>query len=84
MWAAAEKGDAKKVAKLMRHYYGFDVNGHDGYGSTLLHYVCVGDGRSPVIPLLLAHPDIDVNVRFRNGSTPFLFGLYLWTHLLCS
>ena len=35
----------------------------DGHERTLLHYACSGDNRSAVIPLLLAHPGIDVNVR---------------------
>jgi len=42
-------------------------------GSTLLHYACEGNSRSAVIPLLLAHPDIDVNVKDRSGYTPFSY-----------
>jgi len=72
MWAAVESGDAKKVAELMRQDPGFKVNmDQDGYGFTLLHSACGGDRRSAVIPLLLAHPDIDVNVRNNSGHTPF-------------
>ena len=71
MVEAVIDGDARKLAELIRQDPGFDVNmGVDGRGSTLLHYACSEDSRSPVIPLLLAHPDIDVNVK--NGeSTPF-------------
>jgi len=36
-----------------------------------LHYACSGDSRSAVIPLLLAHPGIDVNVKNIDGHTPF-------------
>jgi len=72
MKAAVESGDAKKVAELIRQDPGFDVNMvHDGNGNTLLHYACLDSHRSPVIPLLLAHPDIDVNVKNINRYTPF-------------
>jgi len=64
-------GDAKKLAELMKKDPGFDVNEDQlGDGDTLLHYACDWDRRS-VIPLLLAHPDIDVNVRGRYAETPF-------------
>jgi len=29
-----------------------------------------------MVPLLLAHPDIDVNVEDKNGETPFYFACY--------
>jgi len=37
----------------------------------LLHYACSEGYRSAVIPLLLAHPDIDVNVEHIYGNQPF-------------
>jgi len=39
-----------------------------------LHFACWDDSRSAVIPLLLAHPDIDVNAKSKyGGSTPFFY-----------
>ena len=74
MLAAVKEGDAGELAELMRQDPGFDVNmAVDVIGSTLLHYACGGDSRSAVIPLLLAHPDIDVNVKSKNGWTPFSY-----------
>ena len=62
------------MAELMRQDPGFNVNMElDGNGYTLLHYACVEDSRSAVIPLLLAHPDIDVNVKNKYGCTPFYY-----------
>ena len=72
MFTAVRSGDAKKVAELIRQDPGFKVNmAVDGSGVTLLHYACLGDSRSAVIPLLLAHPDIDVNVKTKYGETSF-------------
>ena len=72
MWAAVKSGDAKKLAELMRQDPGFDVNmALDGYGRTLLHHACLASERSPVIPLLLAHPGINVNSKNNRGYTPF-------------
>jgi len=34
---------------------------------------CDRDSRSAVIPSLLAHPDIDVNVKTSSGYTPFYY-----------
>jgi len=77
MFAAVEKGDAKKLAELMRQDPGFNVNmDHNGQGYTLLHDACDGDGRSAVITLLLAHPDIDVNSKTKYGETPFYYACY--------
>jgi len=73
MWAAVQKGDAKRLAELMRQDPGFDVNMEDGLGRTLLHIACYDSRRSAVIPLLLAHPGIDVNVIDSSGEHPFSF-----------
>ena len=79
---AVKSGDAKKLAELIRQDPGFKVNQQqDEYGSTLLHYACLRDSRSAVIPLLLAHPDIDVNVKNSGEQTPFLCACY--GYLLC-
>ena len=83
MLAAVEGGDVEKLAELMRQNPGFNVNmALDEDGFTLLHYASLQDSRSVVIPLLLAHPDMDVNVKDEDGQSPFL-GLLQWTPLLC-
>ena len=69
MLAAVEKGDAKELAKLMRRDPGFKVQ--DREGRTFLHHACIRDYRSAVIPLLLAHPDIDVNMKDTYAETSF-------------
>ena len=72
MLAAVKEGDAKKLAELIRQDPGFDVNmDQDGNGWALLHQACREDSGCAVIPFLLAHPDIDVNVKGLYGATPF-------------
>jgi len=76
MLAAVESGDAKKMAEMIRQDPYFKVNMDHGAGLTILHLACYEDSRSAVIPLLLAHPDIDVNLKSQYGSTPFLYACY--------
>jgi len=77
MLDAVKSGDAKELVELMRRDPGFNVNmDQDGSGWTLLHYACSYSDRSPVIPLLLAHPDTDVNLRSKGGCTPFYYACY--------
>ena len=59
------------MAELIRQDPGFKVNMDLGSGCTLLQEACQEDSNSAVIPLLLAHPEIDVNVKDKDGSTPF-------------
>ena len=42
----------------------------------LLLYACWESCRSAVIPLLLAHPDIDVNLKNMGGQTPFCYACH--------
>ena len=65
---AVGSGDAKKLAELIRQDPGFKVNMDLGSGWTLLQEACQEDSRSAVIPLLLAHPDINANVKNTNGA----------------
>jgi len=72
METAIENGDAKELAELIRQNPGFNVHMDlHVLGWTLLHHACCADERSAVIPLLLAHPDIDVNAKTIDGSTSF-------------
>ena len=83
MEAAVRSGDAKKLAELIRQDPGFNVNMDLAYGWTFLHYACRKDSGSAVIPVLLAHPDIEINVRDDGGYTPFYYACFLGC-ALCS
>jgi len=83
MLTAVRKGDAKELAELMRLDPGFNVNKMlDGDGNSLLHIACWDNGRSAVIPLLLAHPDINVNMKNVHGATPFYSACH-WNSASC-
>ena len=83
MLDAVKSGDAKKLAELIRQDPGFSLNmDQDGSGYTLLHFACLEGSRSAVIPLLLSHPDIDVNVKNVYGDTPFYYACY-WESIPC-
>jgi len=47
MFAAVKKGDAKKVAELIKQDPGFNVNMDYKNGYTLLLYACSGDWITP-------------------------------------
>jgi len=68
----------------MRQDLGFDLNRNeeDGDGDTLLHYACCEDQRYPVIPVLLAHPVIDANLKNNHGQTPFFYACF-WGSTSC-
>jgi len=77
MQDAIGKGDARRLGELIRQDPGFNVNKPDGNGITFLHFACMGaDSRSAVIPLLLAHPNIEVNSKSKDGETPFYYACY--------
>jgi len=76
MLAAVKNGNVKELAELMRQDPGFDVNEQNENGWTLLHLVYCYHSRSTVIPILLAHPDIDVNVKNYSGGTPYYLACY--------
>lgn len=77
MLAAVQGGDTKKLAELIQQNPYFKVNlVLDEDRKTLLHHACEDSIQSAVIPLLLAHPDINVNLRCESGYTPFTAACY--------
>ena len=76
MYDAAEGGRASEVSSLLRDHPEINVNhSNDTLQRTALHIASL-NGREEVVKRLLAHPDINVNVRDRGGLTPISFGCY--------
>jgi len=66
------EGKVEEVKEILRDHRTIDVNRRDTspFSRTYLYQACL-DGQDSVVALLLAHPDIDVNLKTQ-GSTPFL------------
>ena len=73
MWEAASNGGVEEVEGILRKDPGVDPNWRNEgeYGRAAIHVACENDHGS-IVSILLAHPDIDVNLRNNGGWTPFL------------
>jgi len=71
-WEAAEKGDEDAMKQILSENSSINVDwkNEKKNGTTPLHRAC-NKGYDKIVALLLAHPDIDVNVKTSGGETPF-------------
>jgi len=65
----AKDGNVEVVQDILRKNPKLDVN-FDQNGWTSLHSAC-RNGHDAIVSFLLAHPNIDVNLKTRNGHTAF-------------
>ena len=65
----------EEVERILRENPAIDVNWKEGewVGYTAIHIACRW-GQDSILAILLAHPDIDVNVKDSGQSTPFMLG----------
>ena len=68
---ASKSGGVGEVKALLRDNPGLNINWGDWRQFTALHWAA-NNGHAEVVKLLLAHPDISVNVTNSDGFTPFL------------
>ena len=74
LYDAAENGRASEVSSLLRDHPEINVNwADDEFCQAPLHAASI-NGHVEVVKLLLAHPDIDVNLKYEYGETPFSKG----------
>jgi len=71
MWLAAKNGQLSYLQEILRDNPVINVNWGNRTGWTALHFAC-HKGYGPILALLLAHPDIDVNLKTDSGFTPFM------------
>jgi len=73
-FAAAESGNVEEVKQILRKHPNLNVNwgNEDDEGSTALIIAC-DNGHDSIVSILLAHPDIDVNLKNSFGQTPFMW-----------
>ena len=79
LWFAAREGDVSEVKKILRRNFSINVNvnwrNERELGFTALHVAC-DKGRESTVAILLAHPDIDVNLKNSSGKTPFSWACF--------
>ena len=70
---AANYGKVEEVKSILRKNPSLNVNwkNEEGGAWTALHIAC-HNGHDSVVSILLAHPDIDPNLKQVNGNTPFM------------
>ena len=70
-------GNAEKVKEILRGHPAIDVNWRDEKDSSFgaIHRACLG-GHDAIVSILLAHPDINVNLKNDSGYTPFMSACY--------
>jgi len=72
-YEAAYWDRAREVKELLRNNPHLDVNWKNKWDDswTALHIASRG-GHDPILAILLAHPNIDVNVKNKSGTTPLM------------
>ena len=66
-----KNGNVEQVKRFLKDNPTWDVNEElDGYGCAPLHLACIY-GHHEVVSVLVAHPQINVNQKDREGYTPF-------------
>jgi len=80
---ASKSGGVGEVKALLRDNPGLNINWGDWRQFTALHWAA-NNGHAEVVKLLLAHPDISVNVTDSDGFTPFFTCLSGRTSFYCS
>jgi len=72
-WDAAKDGKEQEVKDILRKNPSLNVNwkNEKNYAVTALFAACF-NGHDSVVSVLLAHPDIDPNLKQKDGWTPFM------------
>jgi len=76
-WEAGLSGRVEDVKSILRKNPSLNVNwkNEEIDSETALHAACY-KGHDSVVSILLAHPDIDPNLKNKFGDTPFLFACF--------
>jgi len=77
VYNAARKGRAEELAELLHLYPAINVNQHmEGNGGRTALQAAAANGHDSVVALLLAHPDIDVNLHTDGKNSPLHWACY--------
>ena len=72
VWAAIRGGRTLHLKGLLLANPSWNLSTQDESGDTALHLACHHERGDLLLSILLAHPDIDVNLEGHLGLTPFL------------
>ena len=69
----------EEVKSILRNNPSLNVNwkNEGGYHAWTHLFVSCWNGHDSVVPILLAHPDIDPNLKDKDGNTPFFIACYV-------
>ena len=72
LYDAAYNGKEEEMRRILKENKNVNVNwkNQKDSGRTALFVAC-GNGRDKIVTMLLAHPDIDVNLKRNDGYHPF-------------
>ena len=77
-WIAANGGKVEEVKSILRKNPSLNVNWkNDENDARTALYAASRYGHDSVVSILLAHPDIDPNLKEKDGYTPFLWASWL-------
>ena len=77
LFDAADNGRAKEVKSILRKNPSLNVNWkNEGESAWTALYAACENGHDSVVSILLAHPDIDPNLKDEYGITPFMTACY--------
>jgi len=76
-WEAAFNGKVEEVKDILRNNPSLNVNwkNEEWNAWTALYAACI-DGHDSVVSILLAHPDINPDLKQEHGWTPFMTACY--------
>jgi len=76
-WEAADGGKVKELKSILRKNPSLNVNWkNEGESAWTALYAACENGHDSVVSILLAHPDIDPNLKDEYGITPFMTACY--------
>ena len=77
LWEAANGGKVEEVKDILRKNPSLNVNWkNEGESAWTALYAACENGHDSVVSILLAHPDIDPNLKDEYGITPFMTACY--------
>ena len=76
-WDAAGNGKVEEVKSILRNNPSLNVNWkNEERGAWTALVAACHNGHDSVVSILLAHPDIDPNLKDEGGNTPFMLACY--------